>query len=181
MEDIPARETGNHRRRMVVACRSGLASSLRDVVDGAVELMIFGVAGDVADLGGLLEAAEPDVVLIEATPGRPDVMARAASLQRRRPGVRVFVLSEVTADAPPTITIADSPDGRAGLTAREIQVLEQLAEGLDLKSISRSLGISLHTTRGHVKNLLTKLEAHSQLEAVVLATRRGYLRPTPVA
>jgi DNA-binding NarL/FixJ family response regulator len=62
------------------------------------------------------------------------------------------------------------------ITEREREVLELMAEGLDPRSIARLLGISLHTSRGHVKSLLAKLQAHSQLEAVVNARRAGILR-----
>lgn len=61
------------------------------------------------------------------------------------------------------------------LTTREIQILSLMAEGLDPRAISRSLSISLHTARTHVKNVLSKLEVHSQLEAVVAAMRRGLI------
>lgn len=62
-----------------------------------------------------------------------------------------------------------------GLTPRERDVLEMLADGLSVQQISRRLGISVHTCRGYVKTLLAKLDAHSQLEAVINATRRGIL------
>jgi DNA-binding NarL/FixJ family response regulator len=66
------------------------------------------------------------------------------------------------------------PD-RARLTVRERQVLALMGEGLDPQAIARRLVVSRHTARGHVKNILMKLGAHSQLEAVVIATRAGYL------
>lgn len=59
------------------------------------------------------------------------------------------------------------------LTAREKQVLDALARGLDAHRIAADLGISLHTTRDHIKVLLGKLGAHTQLEAVVVAHRLG--------
>ena len=62
-----------------------------------------------------------------------------------------------------------------GLTSREFDVLRLLGHGLDPRTISRALAISLHTCRGHVKNVLAKLGAHSQLEAVVVATRAGLI------
>ncbi|MGL5862047.1 MAG: response regulator, partial [Phycicoccus sp.] len=62
------------------------------------------------------------------------------------------------------------------LTAREDQVLQMLADGLDPSTIARRLGISWHTSRGYVAALLAKLDAHSQLEAVAVARRRGMLR-----
>lgn len=62
-----------------------------------------------------------------------------------------------------------------GLTDRELQVLRMLAAGINLGSTARELGNSLNTTRGHVKSILTKLDVHSQLEAVVVAVRRGLI------
>jgi DNA-binding NarL/FixJ family response regulator len=64
---------------------------------------------------------------------------------------------------------------RADLTPREFEVLTLLGEGLDVASIAKHLKISLSTCRGHVKNLLIKFGAHSQLEAVVEAVRQGLL------
>jgi DNA-binding NarL/FixJ family response regulator len=61
------------------------------------------------------------------------------------------------------------------LTPQEKRVLDLLAEGRDVRDISRQLGISVHTCRGYVKALLAKLDAHSQLEAVVVARTRGLI------
>ena len=61
------------------------------------------------------------------------------------------------------------------LTPRERQVLDCLAQGMQVKSVARVLGISLETCRGYVKSLHVKLDARSQLEAVVRAQRLGLL------
>lgn len=65
------------------------------------------------------------------------------------------------------------------LTPREQEVLSLLGAGMDARAIARTLSISLHTCRGYVKSVLTKLDCHSQLEAVVAAGRLGLL-PHPV-
>jgi len=57
------------------------------------------------------------------------------------------------------------------LTRRELEVLSLMREGVDPQTIASRLRISVHTCRGHVKNVLLKLGAHSQLEAVVIAAR----------
>ena len=69
----------------------------------------------------------------------------------------------------------DRSEAPVSLTARESQVLHLLAEGTDTASIARTLGISRHTCRDYVATILSKLGAHSQLEAVAIATRRGLL------
>lgn len=71
-----------------------------------------------------------------------------------------------------------TPDRR--LTARELSVLALMRQGLDSHAIAERLGISLHTCRGHQKSILAKLEAHSQLEAVVVAARTGLIDPLEV-
>jgi DNA-binding NarL/FixJ family response regulator len=63
------------------------------------------------------------------------------------------------------------------LTAREQDVLHLMVRGLDARGIARELGISLHTYRGYLKSILAKLDAHSQLEAVMKAIRIGLLPP----
>jgi DNA-binding NarL/FixJ family response regulator len=72
------------------------------------------------------------------------------------------------------VSMVDVDD--ADLTPRQREVLHLLSEGLAVQQISRRLGLSIHTTRGYVKTLLARLDAHSQLEAVAIAKRRGLLR-----
>jgi len=62
-----------------------------------------------------------------------------------------------------------------GLTPRELEVLQLLAEGFPNKTIAAHLQISEHTVKFHVNALLGKLGAQSRTEAVVRATRLGLL------
>ena len=62
---------------------------------------------------------------------------------------------------------------RIGLTSRETDVLQLLAQGRCNKSIARELGIGVGTVKTHVKGLFDKLGATARTHAVVLATRRG--------
>jgi DNA-binding NarL/FixJ family response regulator len=59
------------------------------------------------------------------------------------------------------------------LTAREREVLQLLADGLDGRGIAARLHISLRTQRNHVTNILAKLGVHSQLQALIFALRCG--------
>lgn len=61
------------------------------------------------------------------------------------------------------------------LTARELTVLNLLAEGLTNKAIAQRLGISDHTVKFHVNAVLSKLGAQSRTEAAVRAARLGWL------
>jgi DNA-binding NarL/FixJ family response regulator len=73
---------------------------------------------------------------------------------------------------------ADSRHGTTSLTSRELEVLQLLVEGLSNQTIAERLFISHHTVRNHVQRILTKLGAHSKLEAVAVATRIGLVRQT---
>jgi DNA-binding CsgD family transcriptional regulator/tetratricopeptide (TPR) repeat protein len=59
-------------------------------------------------------------------------------------------------------------DPAAGLTARERQVLDLIAEGLSNRQISERLFISAKTASVHVSNIMRKLGASSRTEAVFL-------------
>ena len=61
------------------------------------------------------------------------------------------------------------------LTARELEVLQHLAEGASTTQASDQLGISSATLRAHVQAILRKLGAHSRLEAVAEAARLGVI------
>jgi DNA-binding NarL/FixJ family response regulator len=87
----------------------------------------------------------------------------------------------VAVTRPPGRRIAGKPSLPVGqergvvdhLTAREKQVLTLLAMGSGGNHIARTLAVSPNTVRSHIQNILTKLQVHSRLEAVVLAVRHG--------
>lgn len=59
------------------------------------------------------------------------------------------------------------------LTAREVEVLGMMADGLGNKQIAAQLAISDHTAKFHVAQILAKLGAGSRAEAVAIGMRRG--------
>jgi len=63
----------------------------------------------------------------------------------------------------------------APLTARELEVLGMLAEGAANKTIAWKLGISEHTAKFHVAQILSKLNAGTRTEAVTVGIRRGLI------
>jgi two-component system nitrate/nitrite response regulator NarL len=65
----------------------------------------------------------------------------------------------------------------AFLTQREREVLSALVRGADTMQLARSLGITQATARCHIQNVLTKMGAHSRLEAATGAVRHGMIRP----
>ena len=66
-------------------------------------------------------------------------------------------------------TINDNP--LATLTARELEVLSNLAAGRTNKQIARDLDVSLNTVKFHVRNLFQKLGVNSRGQAIALYLR----------
>ena len=69
----------------------------------------------------------------------------------------------------------DALVGAESLTARELDVLRLLAEGLPNKAIAVRLGISDQTVKFHVASIGGKLGARNRTDAVRLAIRRGLI------
>ena len=99
-----------------------------------------------------------------------DLLLAIRSSQAGSLSVNPKLLHQLVREAPKAVP---GPD----LTQREREVLRMLAEGSDLTVIAREMSISVHTCRGHVKNVLAKLGVHSQLQAVVVAMRHGLIEP----
>ncbi|HEY9721467.1 MAG TPA: response regulator transcription factor [Oscillatoriaceae cyanobacterium] len=62
------------------------------------------------------------------------------------------------------------------LTARELDVLREVAKGLSNKELADTLGITEHTAKDHLKSILAKLRVADRTQAVTLAIQRGILR-----
>jgi len=65
------------------------------------------------------------------------------------------------------------------LTAREMDVLRLIAEGLANSEIAERLVISEHTVKGYVSNVLSKLHLGDRTQAAVYAWRKGIVRSDP--
>jgi len=63
------------------------------------------------------------------------------------------------------------------LTDREREVLVLMARGLDNGQIAAQLFVSEATVRTHVGHVLSKLDARSRVQAVVVAYESGLVRP----
>ena len=61
------------------------------------------------------------------------------------------------------------------LTARELEVLRSISMGRSNKAVATVLCISEDTVKGHVRNVLSKLQANDRTHAVMIAMKRGYI------
>ena len=87
------------------------------------------------------------------------------------PAMASKLLEEFKQLARPDPGVPDTPR----LTARELEVLVQVARGHNNREIARRLFISENTDKNHVRNMLEKLQLHSRTEVVVYAVRENLL------
>jgi DNA-binding NarL/FixJ family response regulator len=103
-----------------------------------------------------------------------DVVAEFESLVEAR-------ASGITADAillaPPRAAFPDEDASSMveGLTPREIDVLELVAQGLPNKAIAERLGISYQTVKFHLASITGKLGAANRTDVVRRAVRHGLI------
>ncbi|HLP94191.1 MAG TPA: response regulator transcription factor [Saprospiraceae bacterium] len=62
-----------------------------------------------------------------------------------------------------------------GITPRELEVLEQMAEGKSNQEIAESLFVSLNTVKTHLSNLFSKLDVQRRTQAIQKAKSLGLL------
>ena len=121
-------------------------------------------------------SAETNAVVIALAVDDPALADRLTALLADVPGLRLAAPGE-RADV--SLVGPDGGDGLADLdqplTPREVEVLTLLAEGASNKVIARRLGISVHTAKFHVGQLLDKLDATGRTDAVAHAARLGVL------
>ena len=70
-------------------------------------------------------------------------------------------------------TLAERTAEAAHLTEREVDVLRLLGNGDSNKIIATTLGITLDTTKKHVRNVIDKLQARSRTHAAIIAAQAG--------
>ena len=69
--------------------------------------------------------------------------------------------------------VSSPPQAFPELTAREVEILELIAQGLNNPEIAQRLTISLKTVRNHVSNIFNKLQVTDRVQAAIRAREAG--------
>jgi HD-GYP domain-containing protein (c-di-GMP phosphodiesterase class II) len=125
----------------------------------------------------VLAAADVYAALVAERPHRPALPPRQAAAELRAQA-RAGQLDGDAVDA--VLGAAGHPARRrqaviGGLTAREIEVLRLLAQGMSNAAIATTLVVSRKTVEHHVEAVYAKLGVHSRSAATLLAVQRGLL------
>lgn len=95
------------------------------------------------------------------------IRAVAKGQVQLHPDVARKLMSQMASPAP----ASTEPD--PGLTDRELEVLQHIAKGLSNKEIAHQLVVSERTVKGHVSNILSKLNLADRTQAALYAVRHG--------
>ncbi len=142
----------------------GIAGALQG--DGAWDVRL-GSAGDDADAW----ITPGDETIVRGAHGAVAQLARDTSARRLRAAV-VAVLEGLSVRESPWQV--DAPEHEP-LTPRELEVFELLGKGLSNRDIGDLLGISAHTAKYHVGQILAKTGAATRAEAVHEGLRCGLI------
>ena len=178
----------------IVGQATSLSEARRLIASAAPDVVLLdhrlpdgdGVAA-IADLHGIrptakivvLTATASDRVLVAAMEsGAAGFIAKTQRLEDVIDGVRGAAQGESVVSAKLLTRLLPRLNRQGGggatdLTEREREILDLLAKGLSNADIAEQLTISVHTVRNHVANLSAKLGAHSKLEVLAIAVRRG--------
>lgn len=134
---------------------------IRRLATDARVLMLSAFDGD-GDIHAALEAGAQGYVLKSATGDELIPAIQAVAMGRR------WIPRDVASRL-------KSRNSYEQLTAREIEVLNELARGLANKEIADTLKISEYTAKDHLKSILAKLRVADRTQAVTVALQRGII------
>jgi len=66
---------------------------------------------------------------------------------------------------------------RLPLSERQREILDLLSQGLTGEAVAERLVLSAETIKTHIRNAMTKLEAHTRVHAIAIALREGFISP----
>jgi DNA-binding NarL/FixJ family response regulator len=92
------------------------------------------------------------------------------------PVIALRILDEFSKTTAPAAR-GDDP-GTLGLTAREIEIVREIAQGASNRDIARRLVISENTVKNHVRNVLAKLHLRNRREVMEYAQRHRLIPPS---
>jgi len=159
------------------------------VVSAATSLDYASHLRDVSGIRTVVIAEEVDLTLVRQAEeaGAVALLSRDSAVEDLVAAIRISSSGRLLIDSSTVLRLfeqcagtvdlpeSDPPELAASFTRRELEVLTLLGEGHDPQQIAQKLYLSVHTARGHVKSIMVKLGAHTQLQAVVMAAHEGLL------
>ncbi|MBI2852491.1 MAG: response regulator transcription factor [Chloroflexi bacterium] len=104
-----------------------------------------------------------------------DLLAAVRCVHRGEVYLFPIVAKKLLADYLRRVESGEDAATYDGLTNREREVLQLIAQGETLPQVAETLHVSLHTAQTHRDNIMTKLGLHNRIELVKYAIKRGLI------
>jgi len=151
-----------------------------------MDLRLPGLSGIDAMIAIRTEFPDARVIILTTFEGDAEIQralregARGYLLKSTPPNELLQAIRQVHAGkkrVPPEVAaqLADHMSSE-NLTAREVEVLRQVAGGNRNRDIANKLFISEETVKVHIKHIMEKLEANDRTQAIAIAVRRGIIQ-----
>jgi DNA-binding NarL/FixJ family response regulator len=151
-----------------------------------MDLRLPDISGIDAMIGIRAEFSDARIVILTTFEGDVEIQralqagARGYLLKSTPPDELVQAIRQVHAGkkrVPPEVAAQLAEHmGYESLTAREVEVLQEVAEGNRNKDIAHRLFISEETVKVHIKHIMDKLGANDRTQAISIAVRRGIIQ-----
>ena len=174
----------------VVACARDLEGALTAAADAKPDIVVVDPWKAGADVGELVKRLTKGLgaaIVVFTADGGARLLSEAL-----KAGVQGYVRK----DSPSSDLIRAIEAARAGefyvdpglsstivleegdrtLSARQRQILQMLADGMQTDAVAKDLGLSTETVRTHTKRILAKLEASTRTQAVAIGIRYGLIQ-----
>lgn len=154
-----------------------------------VKIVIVTVSDEPAHLFEALKKGAQGYLLKNLEPSAWREYLRAVALDEAplNPDLALSILREfagkpqAAANPPRRRAAGAENDGdgviREGLTPREKEILQEVARGRTNRDIAAALGLSEHTVKNHLKNILQKLHLDNRVQLTRYAYERGLVEP----
>jgi DNA-binding NarL/FixJ family response regulator len=173
----------------VVGSVRNLEAALQDGADPHPDIVVVDPWKAGADVGELVKRLTKEL-------GAPIVVFTADGGARLlSEALKAGVQGYVRKDSPPSDLVRAIEAARAGefyvdprlsstivleegdrtLSARQRQILQMLADGMQTDAVAKDLGLSTETVRTHTKRILAKLDASTRTQAVAIGIRYGLI------
>lgn len=128
--------------------------------------------------------SDPDVVRRALQAGAVGYLTKDCSIEEVAEAVRLAASGDRTVSSGLAAGLLDQAsqlqvelaDGQSPITAREIEVLQLIAEGASPPEVAATLFISASTVKNHLSSIYDKLDARDRTQAVVKGLRMGFIR-----
>lgn len=130
-----------------------------------VQVVMFSAYGDKRLLSDAIQAGAKGYVMKGSPP--EDLVRAIRTVAEGRP----FVDPSLS----PTLLMTDTELGDKGLSEREREILQLLAEGYHTEEIARRIGLSAETVKADTKRVIGRFQADGRTHAVAIALRQALI------